>query len=104
MRFLIMAHHPPNLCPSSNQKVRDIAQQAGQEIQSLTEKLGVKVTDNFVTQTSHQVFLLVEADDIEAVRQLAIRSRLGQWNTVEIYATNTLEEALSTADELTPIY
>lgn len=104
MRFLVMAQHPPNLCPSSNQKVRDLAKQTGQEMGPLTEKLGVKVVDNFVTQTSHHVFLIAEADDIEAIRQLTIQSRLGQWNTVEIYATNTLQEALESADDLSPIY
>jgi uncharacterized protein with GYD domain len=104
MRFLVVAQHPPDLCPSSNGKVREIAKQSGQELPSLAKKHGVKVTDNFVTQTSHHVFIVAEADDIESVRQLTIDGRLGQWNTVTIYPVNTLEEALATTDDLSPIF
>jgi hypothetical protein len=104
VRFLIMGQHPPDLCPTSNAKVREIANDAARELESTAQRHGVRVVDTFLTQTSHHVFLLVDADGIEPVRRFAMQSRLGQWNTLDIYATNTLDETLEAANEIPPIY
>jgi hypothetical protein len=42
--------------------------------------------------------------DANAVREFAFQGRLGQWNTVEILQTSTLEEALTRVQELETIY
>jgi hypothetical protein len=52
----------------------------------------------------HTILAVVEADDIESVRTFALQSRLMQWNTVRINATYSLEEALTVADEVEPIF
>jgi len=70
----------------------------------LAEKLGVKLVATYVPMTNHQVFVAVEADDANAVREFAFQGRLGQWNTVEIFQTSTLEEALTRVQELETIY
>jgi hypothetical protein len=54
--------------------------------------------------TNHMVVVAVEADDADKVRELAFQGRLSQWNTVEIYQTSTLEEALTRVQELPTIY
>jgi hypothetical protein len=99
MRFLVIAKHPPDLCPSSNDKVREVAKQAGGEMPALTEKLGVKITDTHVTYSDHRIFVVVEADNADQVRELVIQGRFVQWNECEIYETNTLEEAIARIDE-----
>jgi hypothetical protein len=71
---------------------------------ALGEKLGVKILATYVAMTNHQVFVAVEADDANAVREFAFQGRLGQWNTVEILQTSTLEEALTRVQELDTIY
>jgi hypothetical protein len=53
---------------------------------------------------NHMVFVAVEADDMSTVREFAFQARLGQWNTVEIYQTSTLEEALTKVNDLPTIY
>ena len=35
-----------------------------------------------------------------SVREFAFQSRLGQWNTIDIYQVATLEEALTKVNEL----
>jgi hypothetical protein len=71
---------------------------------ALAERLGVKLLATYVPVTNHMVFAAVEADDASSVREFAFQSRLAQWNTVEIYQTSTLEEALTKVDELPTIY
>jgi hypothetical protein len=50
------------------------------------------------------VLAVVDADDIEAVRDFVIQSRLIQWNTTNIHPTYSLEEAVARADELETIF
>lgn len=104
MQYLIVGQHPPDLCPSANETVRKLAQGGAGEIPALAEKLGVKLLATYVPMTNHMVFVAVEADDANSVREFAWQSRLGQWNTVEIYQTSTLEEALTRVNELPTIY
>ena len=103
-QYLIVAQHPPDLCPSANEKIRALAQEGGQQIPALAEKLGVKLLATYVPMTNHQVIVAVEADDANSVRELAWQGRLGQWNTVEIIQTVPLEEALVRVNELPTIY
>jgi len=104
MQYLIVGQHPPDLCPSANEKIRTLASEGGQEMPALAEKLGVKILATYVPMTNHQVFGAVEADDANSVREVAWQGRLGQWNTIEILQTSTLEEALTRVQELPTIY
>lgn len=104
MQYLIVAQHPPDLCPSANEKVRALASEGAKEMPTLAEKLGVKILATYVPMTTHQVFVAVEADDANSVREFAWQGRVGQWNTVEILQVSTLEEALTRVQELPAIY
>jgi uncharacterized protein with GYD domain len=104
VQYMIVAQHPPDLCPSANEKIRTLASEGAQEMPALAEKLGVKLLATYVPMTNHQVFVAVEADDADAVREFTFLGRLGQWNTVEIFQTSTLEEALTRVQELPTIY
>jgi uncharacterized protein with GYD domain len=103
-QYLIAGHHPPDLCPSANETVRKLSQEGAGQIPDLAEKLGVKLNATYIPMNNHQVYVAVEADDMATVREFAWQSRLGQWNTVEIYQVATLEEALTKVNELPTIY
>jgi uncharacterized protein with GYD domain len=104
MQYLIVGQHPPDLCPSANEKIRTLAREGGEQMPALAEKLGVKILATYVPMTNHQVYAAVEADDANAVREFAFQGRLGQWNTIEILQVSTLEEARAKVEELPPIY
>jgi hypothetical protein len=40
MHFLIQGEHPPDLCPASNEAIRKLASEGGQEMPALGEKAG----------------------------------------------------------------
>jgi uncharacterized protein with GYD domain len=104
MQYLVIGQHPPDLCPAANEKIRALATEGGKELPALAEKLGVKILATYVPMTNHMVVVAVEADDADSVRELAFQGRLSQWNTVEIYQTSTLEEALGRVQEMPMIY
>ena len=104
MQYLVVGRHPPDLCPASNETIRNLAREGGDQMPALAEKLGVKILATYVPMTNHMVVVAVEADDADSVRELAFQGRLSQWNSVEIYQTSTLEEALNRVQELPTIY
>jgi hypothetical protein len=104
MQFLVVGEHPPDLCPSANEKIRKMASEGGQKMPQLADQLGVKINATYVPMTNHKLFVAVEADSVEAVREFTWQGRLSQWNTVEIYPVSTLEEAIGRSQELPTVY
>ena len=102
--YAVIAEHPPELCPTSNARTRQMMKEDAGQIPQLAEQLGVEIVSLRVFGPDHIVLALVEADSIEPVRDFLFQSRLIQWNTTNIYATYSLEEALARADELEPIF
>jgi hypothetical protein len=104
MQYLIVAEHPPQLCPGANEQVRTLALDSANELPGLAEKLGVQLLATYVPMTSHHIYVAVEAEDANSVREFAWQGRLAQWNKVEIYQTSTLEEALTRVQEMPTVY
>jgi predicted RecB family endonuclease len=102
--FAIIAQHPPELCPSSNTRTRQMLKEGAPQIPQLAERLGVEVTTLRVFGPDHILLAVIEADDIEAVRDFVLQTRLIQWNTTRIHATYSMEEALAKADDLEAIF
>ncbi len=102
--FAVVAEHPPNLCPTSNAQTRQMLKQGAGQIPQLAEQLGVQVGTLRIFGPEHIILLVVEADDIESVRNFALQSRLMQWNTVKINATYSIEEAVAMIDEVESIF
>jgi hypothetical protein len=102
--FAVIAEHPPNLCPTSNAQTRQMLKQGAGQIPQLAEELGVQIGTLRIFGPEHIILLVVEADDIESVRNFALQSRLMQWNTVKINATYSIEEAVAMIDEVEAIF
>jgi hypothetical protein len=102
--FAVIAEHPPNLCPTSNAQTRQIMQEGAGQIPQLAEGLGVNIVTMRVFGPDHIILAVVEADDIDSVRDFAFQSRLMQWNKVNIHATYSMEEALGLIDQAEPIF
>jgi len=102
--FAVIAEHPPELCPTSNARTRQMMREGAPQIPKLAERLGVEIVTLRVFGPDHVVLVVVEADDIESVRDLMFQSRLIQWNTTTIHPTYSLEEALARADDLEAIF
>ena len=102
--FAVIAEHPPDLCPTSNAQTRQILKEGAGQIPGLAEQLGLNIVTLCIFGPDHIIIAVVEADDIDSVRDFALKSRLMQWNTVKIHATYSMEEALPLIDELEPIF
>jgi predicted RecB family endonuclease len=102
--FALIAEHPPDLCPTSNALTRQMLKEGASQIPQLAEQLGVDIGTLRIFGPDHIILAVVEADDIDSVRNFALQSRLMQWNTVKIHATYSLEEALALIDEVEAVF
>jgi hypothetical protein len=104
MQFVVIADHPPHLCPTSNSQIRELMKQIGREIPNIAARLGVKIVTLNILGPDHRTIAVIEADGIEAVRDFVTESRLIQWNTTRVHAAWTLEETLEKAETLPAIF
>ena len=102
--FALIAEHPPDLCPTSNARTRQMLKAGAGQIPQLSERLGVGIDTLRIFGPDHVILAVVEADDIESVRNFALQSGLMQWNTVKIHATYSIEEAVAMVDEVEAIF
>jgi hypothetical protein len=102
--FAVIAEHPPDLCPTSNAQTRQMLKEGAAQIPKLAEQLGVDIVTLRIFGPDHIVLAVVEANDIEAVRNFILHSRLIQWNTTKIHATYSMEEAVAKSDALEAIF
>ena len=102
--FAVIAEHPPELCPTSNSQTRQMLKEGATQIQQLAERLGIDIVTLRVFGPDHVVLAVVEANDIEAVREFILQSRLIQWSTTHIHATYSMDEAIAKADEVEAIF
>ena len=103
-QFAVLAEHPPNLCPTSNTKTRQMLKQGAGQIPQLAEQLGVNILSLRVFGPDHVILAVVDSDDIDSVRDFALQSGLMQWNKVNIHATYSMEEALALVDKVEAIF
>jgi predicted RecB family endonuclease len=102
--YAVIAEHPPELCPTSNGRTRQMMREGAPQIPRLAEQLGVDIVTLRVFGPDHVVLAVVEANDIEAVRDFIFQTGLIQWNTTSIHATYSMDEALARADDMEAIF
>jgi len=102
--FAVIAEHPPDLCPTSNAQTRQIMKEGAGQVPQLAEQLGLSIVTLRIFGPDHIILAVLEADDIDAVRDFAFQSRLMQWNTVRIHATYSMEEALGLIEDAETIF
>jgi hypothetical protein len=102
--FAVIAEHPPQLCPTSNAQTRRMLKEGAAQIPQLAGQLGLEIGALRIFGPEHIILAVVEANDIDSVRNFALRSGLMQWNTVKINATYSIDEAVSMIDDVEAIF
>jgi hypothetical protein len=102
--FAVIAEHPPHLCPTSNAQTRQMLKEGAGQIPQLAAQLGIDIGTLRIFGPDHIILFVLEADDIDSVRNFSLQSGLMQWNTVKIHATYSIEEAVSMIDDVEAIF
>jgi hypothetical protein len=78
--------------------------EGARQIPQLAEQLGVSISSLRIFGPDHIILVVVEADDIDSVRNFALQSRLMQWNKVNIHAPYSIDEAVTMIDKVEAIF
>lgn len=101
--YVVRLTHPPDQCPISNTKVRQMMVKGAPEIPKMAQKMGIKfVVGPLVIGAEHDGLAVVEANQLETVQDFVLQSGLSQWNSVRVSQAVPLDEALKQLDKAPP--
>ena len=101
-QYVLVMTHPPDQCPTANSKIRKLF--LSTDIPGLARKSGVKFVAGPLISTEHKSVTVLDAKNVESVRDFVIKSGFIQWNSVEVLPGVSIDEAKQELDSLDPIY
>ena len=97
-QYVLLADHTPDLCPSSNAKVRARSLEGlnPDNADKIARSLDMKIVFGPLhLDPSHRTLAIIDAPAIEAVNKWVVETGLFQWNTVEVSAVTPIEEMMA---------
>ncbi|MGH9920046.1 MAG: hypothetical protein ACRD6W_14420 [Nitrososphaerales archaeon] len=104
MNFVLLGTHGPEICPTSNKKVRELLLETAPQIPKIAERTGVKIVAGPYVSREHTTVIIVEAAKAEDLDRFIVESRLPQWNSVRVLPSLTMAEGLKDIQAQTPVY
>jgi hypothetical protein len=101
--FVVVAEHPPQLCPHSNAAARKIMQRIP-EIQAIAKRLEIEIIFSGIPVPEHQTIMILRAPSFEAVRTFTVETHFVQINTITIRQTESPEEFFDETKDDTPLF
>jgi hypothetical protein len=103
-QYAAIGSHPPDTCPLTNKAVRDFAKKAYAQLPKLAQQLGVKVLLDIHLDPGHKAFMLFEASNAEAVRDLLVRAGFTHFLDIEFHLVTPISEILKHVDEMPTLF
>ena len=104
MEYVSIGRHSPEMCPDSNARVREQIKEGIGKLEELGKKHHVKMVSTHILSPTHLSVSIYEADTIEYVRDFLNESGITQWNDIELYPSQTMQEAMEQTDKYAPIF
>lgn len=98
MKFVLLASHGPEICPTANAKVRALMVESGPEIPKVAERNGVTILAGPLVNREHTTVMVVQADKADDLDRFLAESRLPQWNSVRVLPSLTMQEVMADID------
>lgn len=105
-RYVILAEHTPDICPTANVKVRARAREGIVELlPKLAEAAGVTIeTGPLHLDPGHRMIVVVEGPSVETITKLVFDTGLSQWNSVEVCPATPSSERMTQAGDFPALY
>jgi hypothetical protein len=94
MHYVLIAEHTPDICPTSNAKVREIMVAGSANMPKVAEATGVTILAGPFVSREHISVVVVQAKTGEDLDRFLLESRLAQWNSVRVVPSLLMQEAL----------
>jgi len=105
-QYVILAEHTPDICPTTNGRVRARAREGLVELlPKLSKDAGVTFKAGPLhLDPGHRMIAFVDAPSIETVTKLVFDTGLSQWNSVEVCPATPSSERMLRVDEFPTLY
>ncbi len=104
MKYVILATHPPDICPTSNKKMKELMMKAAPQIPNVAKKHGVTFLAGPLVNWEHTVTIVAEASKMEQVWDFIYESGMQQWNSVRVIPSVPIEEGLGLVEKSNSIF
>ncbi len=101
--FVVIAEHPPHLCPHSNAAARKIMARVS-DIEAIANRLEIEIIFCGIPVPEHQTIMILRAPSFEAVRTVTVETNLVQIKTITIRQTESVEEFFDETKDSTPLF
>jgi aspartyl/asparaginyl-tRNA synthetase len=101
--FVVIAEHPPELCPHSNAAARKIMSNIS-GIEAVAKDLGIEIIFTGIPVPEHQTIMILRAASFEAVRTFTVKTHFVQINTITIRQTESVEEFFDETKDDAPLF
>jgi hypothetical protein len=103
-RYLAELFHDPGISPAANAAARERARQTHEALPPLRAETNVTLVADYHLDPEHRAILIFQAPNIEAVRDVLVKSGFMQYCDGRIYPVSTLRESFERTKDLKPIY
>ena len=97
MLHMVVLTHGPDTCAAAHPEPGEMARTGFGQMDAEAKKLDVSVQGAWVDAPGHVFYLLADAPNAHALRDLMVELRLFHWNTIQIHPITTVDEALPLA-------
>lgn len=95
MLHMAVLSHGPDTCAAAHREYGELARSATGNMETTAKKHNVSVHGGWVDAPGHLWFFLVDAPDAHTVGNLMVELKFHHWNTLNVHAVTTVEEALA---------
>ncbi len=93
-QYAVIGGHPPDNCPMTSKTAREQATKTYAQLPALLQKLNVKLVLDVHLDPGHRAFMLFEAPNAEAVRDLLLTAGFGDFLDLDFYLVSPISELL----------
>jgi len=94
MLHMVILTHGPDTCAAVDAEIGAKARSGMGQIEEASKKHGVAVQGFWVDPPGHQFYMVADAPNAHAISDLMVELQFFHWNTVDIHAIRTFEEAM----------
>ncbi len=91
---MVIMTHGPDTCATVDPDIGAKARNGMGQMEEASKKHDVAVQGFWVDPPAHQFYMLADAPNAHTINEFAIELQFFHWNTVEIHAVRTVDEAM----------
>lgn len=97
MLHMVVLTHGPDTCAAASPEYGEMARSAMTQMEEVSHKLQCFVKGAWVDPPAHTFYIVADAPNAHVVNQAMEELKFMLWNTVDVHAIVTLEEAMGLA-------